>query len=74
MCFVRPTATFGNFGRYVVESAFVQGTLVGGATRLVGAGTSIARGAQSGYLRAYALVMIVGLGGLGLYFLLQAAF
>jgi NADH-quinone oxidoreductase subunit L len=72
--FVRPTATFGNFGRYVVESAFVQGTLVGGATRLVGAGTSIARGVQSGYLRAYALVMIVGLGGLGLYFLLQAAF
>jgi NADH-quinone oxidoreductase subunit L len=72
--FVRPTATLGRFGRYVVERALVQGTLVGGATRLVGVGTLLARGVQSGYLRAYALVMIVGLGGLGLYFLLQAAF
>jgi NADH-quinone oxidoreductase subunit L len=70
--FVRPTQTLGRFGRYVVESALVQGTLVGGATRIVGAGSSIARGAQSGYLRTYALLMLVGLGGLGLYFLLQA--
>jgi len=29
---------------------------------------------QSGYLRAYALVMVVGIGALALYFLLQAAF
>jgi NADH-quinone oxidoreductase subunit L len=72
--FVRPTQTFGRFGRYVVESAFVQGTLVGGATRLVGAGSLLARTLESGYLRAYALLMLVGLGGLGLYFLLQAAF
>jgi NADH-quinone oxidoreductase subunit L len=72
--FVRPAATFGRFGRYVVESAFVQGALVGGATRLVGVGTSIARGIENGYLRAYALVMVVGFGALGLYFLLQAAF
>jgi NADH-quinone oxidoreductase subunit L len=72
--FVRPTETFGRFGRYVVESAFVQGTLVGGATTLVRAGTALARGVQSGYLRAYALVMLVGFGALGLYFLLQATF
>jgi NADH-quinone oxidoreductase subunit L len=72
--FVRPTRTLGRFGRYVVESVFVQGTLVGGATRLVAAGTSLARVAQSGYLRGYALLMLLGFGGLGLYFLLQAAF
>jgi NADH-quinone oxidoreductase subunit L len=72
--FVRPTATLGRFGRYVVESAFVQGALVGGATRLVGVGTSIARGLESGYLRAYAVLMLLGFGALGLYFLLQAAF
>jgi NADH-quinone oxidoreductase subunit L len=47
---------------------------VGGATRLVAAGTSLARVAQSGYLRGYALLMLLGFGGLGLYFLLQAAF
>ncbi|HEY2600944.1 MAG TPA: NADH-quinone oxidoreductase subunit L [Thermoleophilaceae bacterium] len=70
--FVRPTATLGRFGRYVIESAFVQGTLVGGAVRIVGAGTTLARTVQSGYLRGYALVMILGFGGLALYFLLQA--
>jgi NADH-quinone oxidoreductase subunit L len=72
--FVRPTQTFGRFGRYVIESAFVQGTLVGGATGLVRVGTALARGVQSGYLRAYALLMLVGFGALGLYFLLQATF
>jgi NADH-quinone oxidoreductase subunit L len=70
--FVRPTATFGRFGRYVVESAFVQGTLVGGATRIVGAGSALARTVQSGYVRTYAVLMLVGFGALGLYFLLQA--
>jgi NADH-quinone oxidoreductase subunit L len=72
--FVRPTETFGRFGRYVVESAFVQGTLVGGATTVVRAGTALARSLQNGYLRAYALLMLVGFGALGLYFLLQATF
>jgi len=70
--FVRPVATFGRFGRYVVESAFVQGTLVGGTTRLVAVGTNIARTAQSGYLRGYAVLMLLGFGGLALYFLLQS--
>ena len=71
--FVRPTETFGRFGRYVVESAFVQGTLVGGATGIVRAGTALARNLESGYLRAYALLLLAGLCGLGLYFLIQAA-
>jgi NADH-quinone oxidoreductase subunit L len=72
--FVRPAATLGNFGRYVIESVFVQGTLVGGATRIVGVGTAIARTLESGYIRAYAVLMLLGFGGLALYFLLQAAF
>ena len=71
---VRPAGALGNFGRYVIESAIVQGTLVGGATRIVGVGTAIARGLESGYIRAYAVLMLLGFGGLGLYFLLQAAF
>jgi NADH-quinone oxidoreductase subunit L len=70
--FVQPTATFGRFGRYVVESAFVQGTLVGGATGIVRAGTAIARGVQSGYLRAYAMLLLAGMAALALYFLLQS--
>jgi NADH-quinone oxidoreductase subunit L len=70
--FVRPTVTFGRFGRSVIESAFVQGTLVGGATGIVRAGTAIARGVQSGYLRAYAMLLLAGVVALGLYFLLQS--
>jgi NADH-quinone oxidoreductase subunit L len=70
--FVRPTAVLGRFGRTVVESAFVQGTLVGSATGLVRAGSALARRAESGYLRAYALLMLVGLSALAIYFLTQA--
>jgi NADH-quinone oxidoreductase subunit L len=69
---VHPMRTLGNVGRYVIESAFVQGTIVGGATGVVRAGSALARTVQSGYVRGYALLMLVGLGGLALYFLLQA--
>jgi NADH-quinone oxidoreductase subunit L len=71
--FVRPTAAFGRFGQTVVETAFVQGVVIGGATSLVRASTEFARAIQNGYLRAYALVLVIGLSGLGLYFLLQAS-
>jgi NADH-quinone oxidoreductase subunit L len=70
--FVRPARGFGRFGRTVVESRFVQGFLVGGATGAVRAGTTVARAAQSGYLRAYALLLFLGAGGLGLYFLIAS--
>jgi NADH-quinone oxidoreductase subunit L len=71
--FVRPVTTFGGFGRRVIESAFVQGTIVGGATGLVRAGTSVARAIQTGYLRAYALLLVLGAAGLTLYFLLASS-
>jgi NADH-quinone oxidoreductase subunit L len=71
--FVRPSAAFGRFGQGVVETRLVQGVVIGGATAAVRGATSFARGIQSGYLRAYALLLIVGLSGLGLYFLLQSS-
>jgi NADH-quinone oxidoreductase subunit L len=71
--FVRPTTTFGGFGRRVIESAFVQGTIVGGATGIVRVGTSFARAIQTGYLRAYALLLLLGVAGLTLYFLLASS-
>ena len=52
---VRPMAATGGFFRGFVETEFVQGTIVGGATGVVRAGTSFARSIQTGYLRAYAL-------------------
>jgi NADH-quinone oxidoreductase subunit L len=71
--FVRPVATFGGFGRRVVETDFVQGTIVGGATGIVRVSTSFARTIQTGYLRMYALLLLVGVAGLTLYFLLASS-
>jgi NADH-quinone oxidoreductase subunit L len=71
--FVRPIAGFGNFGRTVIESRFVQGFVVGGAVGLVRAGTSIARTVESGYVRAYTLLLVIGVLGLALYFLVQSS-
>ncbi len=71
--FVRPMATLGSFGRRVVETDFVQGFIVGGATGIVRVGTSFARAIQTGYLRAYALLLLLGAAGLLLYFLIAAS-
>ncbi|HEY7453004.1 MAG TPA: NADH-quinone oxidoreductase subunit L [Thermoleophilaceae bacterium] len=71
--FVRPVTSFGSFGRRVIETDFVQGTIVGGATGIVRVGTSIARSIQTGYLRAYALLLLAGVAGLTLYFLVNSS-
>ena len=71
--FVRPAATAGAFSRRVIETDFVQGTIVGGATGIVRVGTSFARAIQTGYLRAYALLLLLGVAGLTLYFLLNSS-
>jgi NADH-quinone oxidoreductase subunit L len=71
--FVRPAATIGGFGRRVIETDFVQGTIVGGATGIVRVGTSFARAIQTGYLRAYALLLLCGVAGLTLYFLINSS-
>jgi NADH-quinone oxidoreductase subunit L len=71
--FVRPAATAGSFGRRVIETDFVQGFIAGGATGVVRAGTSFARAIQTGFLRAYALLLLVGAAALLLYFLLSSS-
>jgi NADH-quinone oxidoreductase subunit L len=71
--FVRPLAWFGRFGQQTFERVFVDGTLVGGTTGVVRLGSAAVRAAQSGLLRAYAALLVLGLAGLGLYFLLQGA-
>ncbi|MFN2616972.1 MAG: NADH-quinone oxidoreductase subunit L [Thermoleophilaceae bacterium] len=71
--FVRPGAAAGRLGRNVIETDFVQGTVVGGATGVVRAGTAFARAIQTGYLRAYALLLLMGLAGLALYFLIVSS-
>ncbi len=70
---VRPVAAAGNFAQSVVETEFVQGTIVGGATGVVRVGTSMARAVQTGYLRAYAFLLLTGVLGLVLYFLISSS-
>jgi NADH-quinone oxidoreductase subunit L len=67
---VAPIAAFGRLGRTVIERRFIQDTIIGGTVGLVRAGTSVARTVQSGYLRGYALLLLIGMFGLALYFLI----
>jgi len=69
---VRPGAWFGRFAQNSFERVFVNGVLIGGSTGLVRAGSALVRATQSGILRLYAGLMLVGIAGVALYFLLQS--
>jgi NADH-quinone oxidoreductase subunit L len=68
----RPVIATGRFANSVIERFVVNGLVSGtvGVVRGVGA---VVRGAQSGFVRAYALLLVAGFAGLGLYFLLVSA-
>jgi NADH-quinone oxidoreductase subunit L len=68
----RPWAWGGRFARDTFERLFVNGALVGGASGIVRAASAGVRAVQSGYLRYYAALLLVGLTGLGAYFLISA--
>ncbi|HEV7162562.1 MAG TPA: NADH-quinone oxidoreductase subunit L [Solirubrobacteraceae bacterium] len=68
---VRPVAATGMFARNTFERVFVDETLVGGTTGIVRAGSAAVRAAQSGFVRYYAALLVLGVAGVGLYFLLQ---
>jgi NADH-quinone oxidoreductase subunit L len=67
---VRPFAWFGRFGRNTFERVVISGLLMGGTTAAVRAGSAAVRAAQSGYLRYYAALLLLGTTALGAYFLL----
>jgi NADH-quinone oxidoreductase subunit L len=69
---VRPFAWFGRFAQGAIEGRLVNGVLVGGASGTVRALSAAVRGVQSGYLRYYAALLLVGLTALGAYFLVSA--
>ncbi|HEV3318580.1 MAG TPA: NADH-quinone oxidoreductase subunit L [Solirubrobacteraceae bacterium] len=68
---VRPAAAFGRFATGTFERVFVQDTLIGGSTGIVRAGSAAVRAVQSGFLRYYAALLVLGVTGVSLYFLLQ---
>jgi NADH-quinone oxidoreductase subunit L len=70
---VRPFSWFGRFGRNTFERIVISGLFVGGTTGAVRAGSAAVRAAQSGYLRYYAALLLLGLTALGLYFLLAGS-
>jgi NADH-quinone oxidoreductase subunit L len=69
---VRPALAAGRWANSTFERYVVQGLVVG-VTDLVRGANAGVRGAQSGYLRSYALLLVTGFAGLGLYFLLQSS-
>ncbi len=69
----RPVIAVGRFCNSVFEKVVVQGAVVGGATGAVRGLSGAVRGAQSGFVRFYALLVIAGMVGLGLYFLVVAS-
>ncbi len=69
---VRPFAWFGRFGQQTFERVFVQGTLIGGTSVVVRAGSAAVRTLQSGFLRAYAALIVIGAVAIAAYFLVQS--
>jgi NADH-quinone oxidoreductase subunit L len=72
LVFVRPVAWFGRFCSTTFERVVVQGALVGGTSGLVGLASAAVRRVQTGYLRYYAALLLMGVTGLGAYFLISA--
>jgi NADH-quinone oxidoreductase subunit L len=69
----RPFGWFGRFGRNVFERVVINGVIVGGPAGAVRAGSAAVRAVQSGFLRYYAALLLVGVTALGLYFLIAAS-
>jgi NADH-quinone oxidoreductase subunit L len=70
---VRPLAATGRFFVQTFERVIVDGVFVGGATGVVRAGSDVVRGLQNGFLRYYAALLLIGVAGVSLYFLLSSS-
>jgi NADH-quinone oxidoreductase subunit L len=57
----------------VFERVVVNGVFVGGPSVVVRAGSAAVRAVQSGFLRYYAALLLLGVTALGLYFLIAAS-
>jgi NADH-quinone oxidoreductase subunit L len=70
---VRPSLWFGRFAQSTFERIFINGALVDAPIALVRAGSAAVRSRQSGFLRAYAGLMLLGIAGVILWFLVEAS-
>jgi NADH-quinone oxidoreductase subunit L len=69
---VGPAAATGRFARDTFERLIVDDTLVGGTSGLIRAGSAAVRATQTGFVRYYAALLVLGVTGVGFYFLLQS--
>jgi NADH-quinone oxidoreductase subunit L len=69
---VRPALAIGRFANRVFERVVVDG-IVAGTQGTVRGGSGFVRAVQNGFVRSYALLLLVGFAGLALYFLLQSS-
>ncbi len=68
----RPVIAVGRFSSAVFERVVVQGLVAGTVGVVRGVGV-VVRGAQSGFVRFYALLLVGGFAALGLYFLIVSS-
>jgi NADH-quinone oxidoreductase subunit L len=68
---VRPALAVGRFANRTFERLVVDGLVIG-TEDVVGGSGRLVRVLQSGFVRSYALLLIVGFAGLALYFLLSS--
>jgi NADH-quinone oxidoreductase subunit L len=68
----RPAVALGRFANSVFERVVVDG-IVNGAVGIVRGAGVLVRGAQSGFVRAYALLLLGGFAALGVYFLVVSS-
>jgi NADH-quinone oxidoreductase subunit L len=71
LVFVRPAAWLGRFASTTFERVVADG-LVGAAAGLVRLASAAVRRVQTGYLRYYAALLLMGITSLGAYFLIAA--
>jgi NADH-quinone oxidoreductase subunit L len=70
---VRPVLRVGRLADSVLERVVVSGAITGGTVSIVRAGSAAVRRAQTGLLRYYAAVVVVGVSVIALYFLIVSS-
>jgi NADH-quinone oxidoreductase subunit L len=70
---VRPAAAFGRLADSVFDRVLVSGVLTGGVVAIVRAGSAAVRRTETGYLRYYAALFVLGVSATALYFLISSS-
>jgi NADH-quinone oxidoreductase subunit L len=69
---VRPVLWTGGFVATVLERTAISGGVTGGTTGIVRAGSAAVRRTQTGFLRYYAALMVIGVFAVSLYFIVSS--